>query len=109
VKRAASRCQLCSSEEGQTIRRTAAEHPQHRERLQRLAEAHLVREDSAKAIPREKAEPAHPLLLVRAEHLLQRAELHRLQLLRLPRRFGPATPRRWALNAHGVLCRYGLQ
>ncbi len=44
------------------------------ERLQRFAQAHLVRKDSAKPVPSEKMHPVNPLLLIWAQGLFQRSQ-----------------------------------
>ena len=50
------------------------------ERLKRLAESHLVGQQTGKPALLQEAHPVHTLLLVRTERVLQRTEIDRLEL-----------------------------
>ena len=86
VNRAASRCQLSTSEVGQTTREGGRSEGrqvrgsrfggcsrggQVRQRLERLAETHLVGEDAAEAVARQQVQPAHAVALVRPHRLAE--------------------------------------
>ena len=69
VNRAASRCQLPTSDIGQTSRVGAAVRlvRQQRQQLHRLAQAHVVGEHAAEPGAAEEVQPGQPALLVRAQ------------------------------------------
>ena len=79
ANRSSSRCQLPTRLVGATISAGASRRPasfsveQVRDRLQRLAEPHVVGEDAARAVRAQVLQPAHAFLLVRAQRGAQAA------------------------------------
>ena len=73
------------------------------QRLERLAEAHLVGEDAARAVCLQEAKPGDALLLVRAQDAVKRlAQGHRLDALLMVLRLSAAAPVVWRV-AHDVV------
>src|SRR6202453_2688425 len=81
-----------------------------RQRLERFAEAHFVRQDASEFILTQKLQPRHALPLVGTQHLFERAEgrTSQLRLTALLRRaFAPA--RRGLYLPAGLLAQRGIE
>src|SRR5690606_7841147 len=101
-----TRCLTCPVE-GQrrwaNDQRAPAELPQECERLHRLTETHLVGEDAPQSVLREEVHPVDALLLVRAQHFIERSEGHALELLQIAARGGKTDPLVRCLERRSVL------